>query len=120
MNFRIQNIQTGWLHGFIGVAIFAGSMPATRVAVQGFSPESLTGARACIAALLAFILLYVLKQPKPSTQQIKSLCIVSIGVVIGFPLFTALALQTQTAANSLIFVALLPLATAFFAVLRAK
>lgn len=120
MNFRIQNIQTGWLHGFIGVAIFAGSMPATRVAVQGFSPEFLTGARACIAALLAFILLYVLKQPKPSTQQIKSLCIVSIGVVIGFPLFTALALQTQTAANSLIFVALLPLATAFFAVLRAK
>ena len=117
---QIKHFQSGWLHGFIGVAIFAGSMPATRVAVQGFSPEFLTGARACIAAVLAFILLCVLKQPKPSIQQMKSLCIVSAGVVIGFPLFTALALQTQTAANSLIFVALLPLATAFFAVLRAK
>lgn len=120
MQIKIKHLQTGWLHGFIGVAIFAGSMPATRVAVEGFSPEFLTGARACITAILAFILLCLLKQPKPSLKQLKSLCIVSAGVVIGFPLFTALALQTQTAANSLIFVALLPLATAFFAVIRAK
>lgn len=110
----------GWLNGFIGVVIFAGSMPATRVAVQGFSPEFLTGARACIASVLALILLIVLKQPRPAKSKIKSLCIISLGVVIGFPLFTALALQTLTAAHSVIFIALLPLATAFFAVLRAK
>ncbi|WP_180106037.1 MULTISPECIES: DMT family transporter [unclassified Acinetobacter] len=120
MQFDLKEVHQGWLNGFIGVVIFAGSMPATRVAVQGFSPEFLTRARACIAAILALILLFVLKQPKPSMLQIKSLCIVSTGVVIGFPLFTALALQTETAAHSLIFVALLPLATAFFAVLRAK
>ncbi|OTG79466.1 EamA family transporter [Acinetobacter sp. ANC 5054] len=120
MQFNLNKTQQGWLNGLIGVVIFAGSMPATRVAVQGFSPEFLTGARACIAAALALLLLIVLKQPRPSGQQIKSLCITSAGVVIGFPLFTALALQTETAAHSLIFVALLPLATAFFAVLRAK
>ncbi|OTG88824.1 DMT family transporter [Acinetobacter sp. ANC 3813] len=120
MLFNLKESHQGWLNGFIGVVIFAGSMPATRVAVNGFSPEFLTGARACIAAILALILLLVLKQPRPSMHQMKSLCIISAGVVIGFPLFTALALQTETAAHSLIFVALLPLATACFAVLRAK
>ncbi len=116
----MKAFHQGWLYGLIGVVIFAGSMPATRIAVQGFSPEFLTGARACIAAVLALILLIALQQPRPSNSQIKSLCITSTGVVIGFPLFTALALQTATAAHSLIFIALLPLATAFFAVLRAK
>lgn len=116
----MKAFHQGWLYGLIGVMIFAGSMPATRIAVQGFSPEFLTGARACIAAVLALILLIALQQPRPSKSQIKSLCITSAGVVIGFPLFTALALQTATVAHSLIFIALLPLATAFFAVLRAK
>jgi drug/metabolite transporter (DMT)-like permease len=116
----MKALHQGWLYGLIGVVIFAGSMPATRIAVLGFSPEFLTGARACIAAVLALILLIALQQPRPSKSQIKSLCITSAGVVIGFPLFTALALQTATAAHSLIFIALLPLATAFFAVLRAK
>ena len=116
----MKAFHQGWLYGLIGVMIFAGSMPATRIAVQGFSPEFLTGVRACIAAVLALILLIALQQPRPSKSQIKSLCITSAGVVIGFPLFTALALQTATAAHSLIFIALLPLATAFFAVLRAK
>lgn len=116
----MKALHQGWLYGLIGIVIFAGSMPATRIAVQGFSPEFLTGARACIAAVLALILLIALQQPRPSKSQIKSLCITSAGVVIGFPLFTALALQTATAAHSLIFIALLPLATAFFAVLRAK
>jgi len=30
----------GWISGFIGVAIFAGSLPATRVAVLDLSPVS--------------------------------------------------------------------------------
>ncbi|CAM4281159.1 DMT family transporter [Acinetobacter pragensis] len=116
----MKSIHQGWLNGFIGVLIFAGSMPATRLAVQGFSPEFLTGIRAVIAASIAIMLLLILRQQRPSAAQLKSLAIVSIGVVAGFPFFTALALQTLSAAHSLIFIALLPLSTAFFAVLRAK
>jgi drug/metabolite transporter (DMT)-like permease len=41
-----------------------------------------------------------------------------MGVVIGFPLLTALALQYVTSAHSIVFVGLLPLATAVFGVLR--
>ncbi|AYA01839.1 DMT family transporter [Acinetobacter sp. WCHAc010034] len=116
----MNRINTGWLNGLIGVAIFAGSMPATRLAVQGFSPVFLTGARASIAAVLGLMLLMLLKQPRPARSQIRPLIIVALGVVAGFPLFSALALQSITSARSLIFVALLPLATAVFAVLRAK
>ncbi len=47
-----------------------------------------------------------------------SLIIVSSGVVLGFPLLTALALQRITSAHSIVFIGLLPLMTALFGVLR--
>ncbi len=34
----MNRFMNGWVNGFIGVAIFAGSLPATRVAVMGFEP----------------------------------------------------------------------------------
>ncbi len=53
-----------------------------------------------------------------SGRILVSLTIVSIGVVVGFPLLTALALQHITSAHSIVFIGLLPLSTAIFAVLR--
>lgn len=114
----MQAKTKGWINGLLGVLIFSGSLPATRIAVEGFSPFFLTSARAVIAALLGLLLLYALKQKRPDKADFISLCLVSIGVVIGFPLLTALALQTITAAHSIVFIGLLPFATAFFAVLR--
>ena len=108
----------GWGSGLLGVVIFSGSLPATRVAIADFSPIFLTSARAVIAALLAAALLFALRQPKPSRADLLSLAIVALGVVVGFPLLTALALQYITAAHSIVFVGLLPLATAIFGVLR--
>ena len=114
----MQASTKGWINGLLGVLIFSGSLPATRLAVEGFSPIFLTSARAVIAALLGIFLLYVLRQQRPNKEDLFSLCLISIGVVIGFPLLTALALQTITAAHSIVFIGLLPFATAVFAVLR--
>ncbi len=108
----------GWGSGLLGVVIFSGSLPATRIAVTDFSPVFLTSARAVIAALLGAVLLLALRQPKPSRGDLLSLAVVAFGVVVGFPLLTALALQYVTAAHSIVFVGLLPLATALFGVLR--
>lgn len=108
----------GWINGLIGVLIFSGSLPATRVAVAQLDPLFLTGARAAIAGLLGAVLLLVFRQPVPARSDLPALGIVSFGVVIGFPLLTALALQRMTSAHSIVFVGLLPLATALFAVLR--
>lgn len=108
----------GWINGFIGVVIFSGSLPATRLAVMEFDPVFLTVIRATLAALLAVLLLRVFKEKRPTRQQWLPLAIVSLGVVIGFPLLTAMALQYVTSAHSIVFIGLLPLATAVFAVWR--
>lgn len=116
-----QNI--GWVNGFIGVLIFAGSLPATKLAVLSFSPIFLTGTRAVIAAVIAGLCLYLSQQfnfKNLTRQQFKSLIIVAVGVVIGFPLFTALALESITSSRAILFVGLLPLATAIFAMYRAS
>jgi drug/metabolite transporter (DMT)-like permease len=108
----------GWLNGLLGVVIFSGSLPATRVAVADFDPLFLTAARATIAGVLALALLLVARVQRPSGRDLASLCLVALGVVLGFPLFTALALEHITAARSVVFIGLLPLATALFGVLR--
>lgn len=108
----------GWGSGLLGVIIFSGSLPATRVAVSDFSPLFLTSARAVIAATLAAALLFVLRQQRPQSSDMRSLAVVALGVVVGFPLLTALALQSISAARSIVFIGMLPLATAIFAVLR--
>ena len=108
----------GWLNGMIGVVIFSGSLPATRLAVMQFDPVFLTVARATIAGLLALGLLLLLRQKWPSPRDVVSLLIVALGVVVGFPLLTALALQHVTSAHSIVFIGLLPVATAIFGVIR--
>ncbi|MGY3448693.1 DMT family transporter [Bradyrhizobium sp. USDA 4353] len=108
----------GWGSGAIGMTIFSGSLPATRAALDGFAPLFLTGARATLAALLAALCLAALRQPLPGRRELPSLLIVALGVVIGFPLLTALALQHVTSAHAIVFIGLLPLSTALFGVLR--
>lgn len=108
----------GWGSGLTGVIIFSGSLPATRVAVAELPPLFLTSARAVIAALIGAALLLVLRQPKPGRGDLLPLALVALGVVAGFPLLTALALQYVTSAHSIVFIGLLPLATALFGVLR--
>ncbi|WP_170419236.1 DMT family transporter [Ruegeria atlantica] len=108
---------SGWSSGLLGVLIFSGSLPATRVAVSGLDPFFLTSARAVLAAVLALSLLALFKEKLPSRANLFSLAIVALGVVIGFPLLTALALQHITAAHSIVFIGLLPLTTAAFGVL---
>ena len=109
----------GMIHGAIGMAIFAGSLPATRVAVHGLDPIFLTAGRAAGAGILAALLLAATRQKLPARTDIVPLLVVAGGVVVGFPLLTALALQSVPAAHAIVFVGLLPLVTALFAVMRA-
>jgi drug/metabolite transporter (DMT)-like permease len=109
----------GMVHGAIGMAIFAGSLPATRAAVIGLDADFVTAGRAGIAGLLALALLAARRQRLPSGREALALLVVAGGVVLGFPLLTALALRSVTATHAIVFVGMLPLATAFFAVLRA-
>lgn len=115
---RSDNSTQGWVSGFLGMLIFSGSLPATRLAVQEFDPLFLTALRAVLAAILALSALGVMRQRWPQRQDFVPLVMVAAGVVIGFPLLTALALQHTTSAHALVYIGLLPLATACFGVLR--
>src|SRR3546814_1593347 len=84
--------------------IFSGSLPATRVAVMQFDPVFLTVARAAIAGALALCLLLAAKEKRPAHRDVASLVVVASGVVVGFPLLTAFALQQVTSAHSIVFV----------------
>ncbi|MEH0844970.1 DMT family transporter [Micromonospora sp. CPCC 205711] len=111
--------RTGGLAlGGLGVLAFSMSLPATRVAVQQLDPWFVAFGRAAGAALLACAYLRFTGAPRP-TGQWRRLSIVALGVVVGFPLFTSLALVTQTSAHNAVVITMLPAMTAVFAVLRA-
>lgn len=110
--------RNGWISGLVGILIFSGSLPATRVAVMDFDPLFLTVARATIAGVLALMILIVSKTARPRKTDRVSLFVVAGGVVVGFPLLTALALEHISSARSIVFIGLLPLATAIFGMLR--
>ncbi|WP_442588063.1 DMT family transporter [Pedobacter sp. AW31-3R] len=108
----------GWMNGCIGIVIFSGSLPATKLAVSAFHPLFLTVSRATIAGLLALCVLLFYREKRPKQQYLRSLIIVALGCVIGFPLLSAMALQYTTSAHGMVFMGLLPLVTAVFAVIR--
>lgn len=108
----------GWINGFLGVLIFSGSLTATRLAVIDIDPTFLTLVRASIAGVIGIALLAAFRAPLPGMRDVGSLIIVAIGVVAGFPLLTGIALQYMTSAHAIVFIGLLPLSTAIFAVLR--
>jgi drug/metabolite transporter (DMT)-like permease len=113
-----ENTASGWINGFIGVLIFSASLPATRAAVIDLDPMFVTFSRASIAGALAVCLLAAFREARPKREDFASLVIVALGVVVGFPLLTALALKHINSAHSVVFIGLLPLATAAFGVIR--
>lgn len=114
----MNNATRGWMNGFVGMVIFAGSLPATRAAIEGFPPTFLTCARASIAAVLGLGLLLLLGQRRPERSELPSFGLVALGVVVGYPLLSALALQHISSAHSIVVLGLLPLITAIMGVLR--
>ena len=72
-----------------------------------------------MAAVLAGALLAVRREPLPDRRDLPRFALVGIGVVIGFPLLSALALKHLSSAHTSVIVGLLPAATAAWAVARA-
>ncbi|GAA4989858.1 hypothetical protein GCM10023334_123770 [Nonomuraea thailandensis] len=107
---------------FLGVLAFSGSMPATVYAIRGFDPWLVAVGRAVIAGIIALICLKAARHPLlPPRSQWPAYALIILGVVIGFPVFSSLALGLgASTAHSAVIVGLLPAATAACAVLRAS
>ena len=110
----------GLAWGAIGVLAFSVSLPATRLAVEGGLPSSFVGAgRAVVAGVLALGTLALMRHALPPVRLLPRLAVVALGVVLGFPILTALAMAQVPAAHGIVVTGLLPAASAVMAVLRA-
>lgn len=108
MNTEIKGV----LWGVLAVSIFGLTLPATRFAIDDLDANFIALGRASFAAILAVLLLLISRQPLPTLPQFKSLIIVALGVVVGFPLLSAWAMQSLPASHGGVVLGILPLATA--------
>lgn len=104
--------RLGLLLGFVGMCLFAGTLPATRLAVSGFDPLFLTVARAAVAGSVGLIVLIVLRRRIPQRSLWLEIFGAALCTVVGFPLFAALAMTTVPAAHGGVVLGIIPLATA--------
>src|SRR5579864_2370165 len=109
----------GTAYGLIGMTSFSLTLPATRVAVLQLHPMVVGLGRPVVAACLAALLLALTKSSFPPRQYWKNFALVVIGVVFGVPLTFAWGMYTLPASHGAITLALLPLATALVATIRA-
>lgn len=110
----------GMLLGLVGVAMFGLTLPATRISVAEFPAVFASLGRAVVAAGLAGALLLATRSPLPRGGQWLRLGVVGAGVVLGFPFFSATAMQTVPASHGGVVLGILPLATAAAGVLFAR
>jgi drug/metabolite transporter (DMT)-like permease len=113
---RAEEVKGLWL-GLIGVAIFALTLPMTRLAVGTSDAPQMSGVfiamgRAVVATALSAVFLLATRAPMPRRGDWLPLAITSAGVVFGFPLFTSIAMRYVEAVHASVIAGVLPLATA--------
>ena len=104
--------RLGLLLGFLGVVVFSLSLPVTRRAVQEIDATFVAFGRMALAGVAAVILLALRRAPFPTRRDLPPLATVAGGVVLGFPLFSTLAMREVDASHGGVVLAILPLATA--------
>ncbi len=114
----IDRETLGLVLGFGAVLAFSLTLPATKAAVPVFGGWTIGIGRAVIAAVLAIVLLSVKKVELPDRRFLRPLALIAFGVVFGFPILTALALEHVPATRGAIVVGLLPATTALVATIR--
>lgn len=111
--------KIGLLLGLVGVICFSLTLPATSIAVEYFGATVVGLGRTVVAAILVAVVLIMKKEKIPSPRHFKSLLIVALGAVLGFPLLGSWAMESLPVSHGAVELALLPLATAGFAIFRA-
>ena len=104
-----QNL--GLLLGVLGVIVFAGSLPASRIAVTEVSPYFLTAMRAMLAGLGGAFMLIVTRRRPPPRQAWWPLLAVAVAIVLGFPLLSAVAMVSVPSAQGGVILGIMPLMT---------
>ena len=100
----------GFLLAFVGVVIFGGTLPFTKLAVSALDPWFVSAGRAVVAAILAAILLRILKRRFPASQ-LKLLIATASMICIAFPVFMGLGIRLVPASHGGVVLGVMPLLT---------
>jgi drug/metabolite transporter (DMT)-like permease len=116
----VDDLRRGILFGLIGVAVFALTIPMTRLASGSADAPQLSAVfvaigRAALAGLLAGAYLAGCRAPWPSVAQWRQLALTAVGIVFGFPLFMGWAVLHVDAVHASVVTGILPLVTAVMA-----
>ncbi|MDH5572445.1 MAG: DMT family transporter [Gammaproteobacteria bacterium] len=109
---QTNNELAGLVLGFLAISAFSVTLPATRLAVTYLDPTLVGLGRSLFVAIPALCLLILMKASLPTRRQWLGLLVVMIGVVVGFPWLTSVAMQNVSGAQGGIVVSVLPLFTA--------
>jgi drug/metabolite transporter (DMT)-like permease len=119
MSSPVSRERLGLLLGFIGMVIFGGTLPATRIAVSQIDPIALTALRTAIAGLCSLALLVALRRKPPPRALWPQLVIAMLCVAVVFPLLMSMGMQRVDASHGGVVLGVLPIATALAAVVVA-
>lgn len=110
--------RAAYVYGFIGVLVFSMTLPMSRIAVAELDPLLVGLGRAVLAAVPAALLLWLTGSRRPTRAEWLGLLLAMLGIVVGWPVASTLAMRSVPASHGAIFNGLLPLATAVFAAWR--
>jgi len=116
----MKNETKGMWLGLLGVTAFGLTLPATKIAIPYLDPIFIGLGRAVFATMFAVIFIIVFRVKIPSRKQFVLLFIVALGVVIGFPVFSSLAMLYVPASHGGVVAGVLPLMTAMVGVVIGK
>ncbi|KJC52870.1 hypothetical protein UP09_00500 [Bradyrhizobium sp. LTSP885] len=108
--------RLGLLLGFVGMVIFGGTLPGTRLAVSAIDPSALTAIRAAIAGVCSLAVLIALRRPLPPRALWPQLLLTMVCVVVLFPLLMAMGMQRVDASHGGVVFGGMPIGTALVAV----
>src|SRR4051812_33496025 len=108
--------RVGLLLGLVGMVIFGGTLPATRLAVAAIDPVAVTAIRAALAGLCSLAVLVALRRPLPPRALWPQLVIAMLCVAILFPLLMGYGMRTVDASHGGVVFGVMPIATALVAV----
>ena len=123
-----------FITGFLAILLFAGTIPATKLVLEIYSPLHVTALRASCATLFAIIFFIYLKlknlQKKDymslknsarfKVNEIYELLVIGLLIVFGFPGAVAFALAEVSSAYTAVILSMLPLCLSAAAVIMAK
>lgn len=113
----VRRERLGWLLGLGGVLAFSLTLPMTRHAVAELNPWFVAFARMSLAGLIALAWLRITRAPRPQKADAPLLIGSALGIVVGFPLLSSLAMRFIPANHGAIINGALPFATALLAAL---